>query len=99
MLHESEDFTKIHNEYNLPWSVFLGIAGLPGKLFVSVVVLKACADGIQRQDRIFWLEGVFTCEEGEVAQDVSHRANSLAQGEVAFVTSGAGAVGSYVIFP
>ena len=45
MLHEPESFTKIHNEYNLPWSVFLGIAGLPGKLFISVVVLKACAYG------------------------------------------------------
>ena len=45
MLDETEDFTKVHNEYNLPWSVFLGIAGLPGKLFISVVVLKVCADG------------------------------------------------------
>jgi len=63
VLHETKDFTKIHNEYNLPWSVFLGIAGLPG---------QTAYFGWKEYSRV-------------------------KKGEVAFVSSGAGAVGSLVI--
>jgi len=63
VLRETESFTKIHNEYNLPWSVFVGIAGLPGHT------------------------AYFGWKEYSRAK----------KGEVAFVTSGAGAVGSFVI--
>ncbi|KAF8119780.1 hypothetical protein EV363DRAFT_1195283, partial [Boletus edulis] len=63
VLRQTESFTKIHNEYNLPWSAFVGIAGLPGKT------------------------AYFGWKEHSRAK----------KGEVAFVTSGAGAVGSFVI--
>ncbi|KAI9572277.1 alcohol dehydrogenase [Boletus coccyginus] len=63
VLHDFKAFTKIHNEYNLPWSVFVGIAGLPGQT------------------------AYFGWKEHSRAK----------KGEVAFVTSGAGAVGSFVI--
>ncbi|KAG8213601.1 alcohol dehydrogenase [Butyriboletus roseoflavus] len=62
-LHETGSLTKIHNEFNLPWSVFVGIAGLPGQT------------------------AYFGWKEYSRAK----------KGEVAFVTSGAGAVGSFVI--
>ena len=57
---------------------------------------------VQRPDRVFRLEGIFASEKGKIVWDISHCSGSLtqhfSQGEVAFVTSGAGAVGSYVIF-
>jgi hypothetical protein len=63
LLRNTESLIKVHNEYNLPWSVFLGIAGLPGKT------------------------AYFGWKEHSRAK----------KGEVAFVSSGAGAVGSFVI--
>lgn len=65
MQHETESFTKIHNEYNLPWSVFVGIAGLPGRIFIPSLSLKHALTVVQRPYCIFRLEGVFTCEESE----------------------------------
>lgn len=38
--HETESFTKVHNEYNLPWSLFVGIAGLPGNPFIMSLLSK-----------------------------------------------------------
>ncbi|KAG9316282.1 alcohol dehydrogenase [Chiua virens] len=63
LVQHEPSFTKVHNEYNLPWTVFLGVAGLPGKT------------------------AYFGWKEYSRAK----------KGEVAFVTSGAGAVGSFVI--
>jgi len=56
-------FSKIENKYNLPWSVFVGAAGMPGQ--TAYCAWKEYADA--------------------------------KKGEVAFVTAGAGAVGSLVI--
>lgn len=28
---DMKDFSKIDNKYNLPWSAFIGIAGMPGR--------------------------------------------------------------------
>ncbi|KIK98987.1 hypothetical protein PAXRUDRAFT_30808 [Paxillus rubicundulus Ve08.2h10] len=61
--HRTEALSKIDNQCNLPWSVFVGVAGMPA------------------QTAYFgWKEYSYS------------RAK---KGEVAFVTSGAGAVGSY----
>ncbi|KAF8554168.1 NAD(P)-binding protein [Imleria badia] len=58
-----DNFRKIENNYNLPWSVFVGAAGMPGQTAY--------------------------CAWKEYAQ--------AKKGEVAFVSTGAGAVGSLVI--
>jgi len=76
VLHDSKSFTKIHNEYNLPWSVFVGIAGLPGKLLLSLFSRHALTV-VSRSDRIFRLEGAFACKEGEIVLDVSRRSDSV----------------------
>ncbi|KAG8213901.1 hypothetical protein J3R82DRAFT_10646 [Butyriboletus roseoflavus] len=60
---EVEGFSKIENKHNIPWSVFVGAAGMPGQTAY--------------------------CAWKEYAQ--------AKKGEVAFVTAGAGAVGSLVI--
>ncbi|KAN0091111.1 hypothetical protein V8E55_004677 [Tylopilus felleus] len=57
------DFSKIENKHNLPWSVFVGAAGMPGQTAY--------------------------CGWKEYAQ--------AKKGDVAFVSTGAGAVGSLVI--
>ncbi|KAF8441617.1 hypothetical protein L210DRAFT_3644873 [Boletus edulis BED1] len=62
-LHGPFPFQECHNEYNHPWSVFVGIAGVRGRLHI-----------------------------------LAGRNPRAKKGEVAFVTSGAGAVGSYAIF-
>jgi len=61
--HGTEAFSKIDNQHNLPWSVFVGAAGMPGQT------------------------AYFGWKEYSRAK----------KGEVAFITSGAGAVGSLVI--
>lgn len=47
MLRNTGSLIKVHNEYNLPWSVFLGIAGLPGRLFIFSLEVYAsrCSTG------------------------------------------------------
>ncbi|KAF8558790.1 alcohol dehydrogenase [Imleria badia] len=60
---EPHGFSKIENEHKLPWSVFVGAAGMPGQTAY--------------------------CAWKEYAQ--------AKKGEVAFITAGAGAVGSLVV--
>ena len=94
-----KSFTKICKKYSLPWSVFVGIAGFPGRLSMPSVS-KHVLTVVQRPDHIFQLEGAFTCEKGEVACSVPYCFSSLiqyiTQGEVVFVTSRADAVRSYI---
>lgn len=67
MQHETKSLTKIHNEYKYPWSVFVGVAGFPGKLFIPLLSSKHVLTVVQRSDRIFLLEGVLTREKSEPA--------------------------------
>ncbi|KAF8843267.1 NAD(P)-binding protein [Paxillus ammoniavirescens] len=61
--HQAEAFSKIDNQHNLPWSVFVGAVGMAGQT-------AYCG----------WKEY-----------------SRAKEGEVAFITSGAGAIGSLVI--
>ncbi|KAF8641658.1 hypothetical protein AX14_009854, partial [Amanita brunnescens Koide BX004] len=61
--NEINSFKVLHNEYRLPWSVFVGAAGMPGK--TAYYAWKLFSDA--------------------------------KKGETAFVTTGAGPVGSFVI--
>jgi hypothetical protein len=48
----------------LPWTVYLGAAGMPGKSTSFIITVAKFPTLICRQDRIYGLERVFQCQDG-----------------------------------
>jgi hypothetical protein len=53
----------LSNEHRLPWSVYIGAAGMPGE--ISIITFDSSKTQIPgRENCVYGLEGIFTCEEG-----------------------------------
>ncbi|EGN98194.1 hypothetical protein SERLA73DRAFT_74422 [Serpula lacrymans var. lacrymans S7.3] len=77
-----QGFKVLKNEEKLPWSVYVGIAGMPGQ--TAYTAWKEYADA--KKVSLLSLPPIF-----------SHRCSPLTEGETVFVTTGGGPVGSFVI--
>jgi len=55
----------VQNEYNLPWSVFVGAAGMPGKLLSLFSQCDRELNRNSRQNRVYRVERIRSTEKSE----------------------------------